>query len=270
MDKKETNESLERRGAAAAQDAGAHGSAPCATTRQRIVLGALAACCVALIVVCGVALATDTGSAAPSSEALVQGSAAVSEAQQEAADASSAEDPAGAEGAETGDASSGGGSDASDTAASNDARASDSDRDTSSTSGTGGNGNKSSSTSTSGQSSASGNGTSKGPQPKTVNISVSIDSSAADGSVSGSGSFTFEVGATPYDALCALRGDVTASQSSMGIYVEGIGGLFENDSRYPGVSGWKYMVNGSVIMQSAGSYQLHDGDHVTWYYTTTG
>ena len=88
--------------------------------------------------------------------------------------------------------------------------------------------------------------------------------------MSGSGTFTFKEGATPYDALCALRSDVISSSTAMGIYVEGIGGLFENDSRYPGVSGWKYMVNGQVVMQSAGSYELSDGDHVTWYYTVTG
>ncbi|MBM6784049.1 DUF4430 domain-containing protein [Enorma massiliensis] len=229
--------------------------------RQRVVLAVLALCFVALIAVCGFALATDGGTPAPGGVA-VQGSAALRAPEDDAAaseDASAEDDEAAATPSGEGDSSSSNASDQSDDSAGSGA----SDQSSSN----GGDRDTSDSSSSHGGSSGASKGES---QQKTVTVSVSIDSSAADGSVSGSGTFTFKEGATPYDALCALRSDVTSSSTAMGIYVEGIGGLFENDSRYPGVSGWKYMVNGQVVMQSAGSYTLSDGDHVTWYYTVTG
>lgn len=239
----------------------AHKAAPRVSGRQRVVLVVLALCFVALIAVCGFALATDGGAPAPGG-VTVQGSAALRAPEDDAAaseDASPEDDEAAATPSGEGDSSSSNASDQSgDSAgsgASDQSSSNGGDRDTSDSS----------------SSHGGSSGTSQGEsQQKTVTVSVSIDSSAADGSVSGSGTFTFKEGATPYDALCALRSDVTSSSTAMGIYVEGIGGLFENDSRYPGVSGWKYMVNGKVVMQSAGSYKLSDGDHVTWYYTVTG
>lgn len=239
----------------------AHKAAPRASGRQRVVLSVLAFCFVALIAVCGFALATDGGAPAPGGVA-VQGSAALRAPEDDAAaseDASAEDDEAAATPSGEDDSSSSNASDQSGDSAGSGA----SDQSSSN----GGDRDTSDSSSSHGGSSGASQGES---QQKTVTVSVSIDSSAADGSVSGSGTFTFKEGATPYDALCALRSDVTSSSTAMGIYVEGIGGLFENDSRYPGVSGWKYMVNGKVVMQSAGSYTLSDGDHVTWYYTVTG
>ena len=232
---------------------------PRMSMRQRIVLGVLSACCVALIAVCGIALAT-SDDASPSNAVLASGSASITAAQQaeaggaeESTEEDAAEETAGSQDTSTSDASSDGSS------ASN-----DSDRDTSSDAANTDGGGDTPSNAGNGDADTSNN------QQQTITVSVVVDSSAADGSVSGSGTFTFKEGATPYDALCALRSDVTSSSTAMGIYVEGIGGLIENDSRYPGVSGWKYMVNGRVVMQSAGSYTLSDGDHVTWYYTVTG
>lgn len=239
----------------------AHKAAPRVSGRRRVVLAVLALCFVALIAVCGFALATDGGAPAPGGVA-VQGSAALRAPEDDAAaseDASAEDDEAAATPSGEDDSSSSNASDQSDDSAGSGA----SDQSSSN----GGDRDTSDSSSSHGGSSGASQGES---QQKTVTVSVSIDSSAADGSVSGSGTFTFKEGATPYDALCALRSDVTSSSTAMGIYVEGIGGLFENDSRYPGVSGWKYMVNGRVVMQSAGSYALSDGDHVTWFYTVTG
>lgn len=239
----------------------AHRAAPCVSGRQRVVLAVLALCFMALIAVCGFALATDGGAPALGGVA-VQGSAALRAPEDDAAaseDASAEDDEAAVTPSGVDDSSSSNASDQSGDSAGSGA----SDQSSSN----GGDRDTSDSSSSHGGSSGASQGES---QQKTVTVSVSIDSSAADGSVSGSGTFTFKEGATPYDALCALRSDVTSSSTAMGIYVEGIGGLFENDSRYPGVSGWKYMVNGQVVMQSAGSYTLSDGDHVTWYYTVTG
>lgn len=238
-----------------------HKAVPCVNGRQRVVLAVLTLCFVALIAVCGFALATDGGAPAPGGVA-VQGSAGLRSPEDDAAaseDASAEDGEAAATSSGEDDSSSSNASDQSGDSAGSGA----SDQSSSN----GGDRDTSDSSSSHGGSSGASQGES---QQKTVTVSVSIDSSAADGSVSGSGTFTFKEGATPYDALCALRSDVTSSSTAMGIYVEGIGGLFENDSRYPGVSGWKYMVNGRVVMQSAGSYTLSDGDHVTWYYTVTG
>ena len=82
--------------------------------------------------------------------------------------------------------------------------------------------------------------------------------------VSGGANPTFEQGATVYDALMACGLSVNASSTPLGIYVNAIGGLAEKE--YPGESGWKYSVNGEVIMRSCDSVVLQDGDVVRWFY----
>jgi hypothetical protein len=49
-------------------------------------------------------------------------------------------------------------------------------------------------------------------------------------------------------------------------YVQGIGGIFENDYMAP--SGWVYTVNDEMSMEAAGEYSLDPEDHVVWSYTT--
>lgn len=111
-----------------------------------------------------------------------------------------------------------------------------------------------------GASSSGGNA----PARDTITVTVSIDSSAADGSVSGSGTFTFERGATAYDALLALTDKVVSENTFTGIYVSAIGGLAEK--QFGGGSGWNYAVNGSTPGYSCGAYELSDGDTVSWFY----
>ena len=105
------------------------------------------------------------------------------------------------------------------------------------------------------------------PAPaNTVTVTVSVSSSAVGGPVASSGTFTFDKGATAYDALCALGLSVNASSTSMGVYVSAIGGLAEKE--HGATSGWMYSVNGVQPNQSAGGYVLSDGDSVSWYYVT--
>ncbi len=47
-------------------------------------------------------------------------------------------------------------------------------------------------------------------------------------------------------------------------YVQGIGGVFENDFNQP--SGWIYVVNDENSMEAAADYKLSSGDTVTWSY----
>lgn len=103
-------------------------------------------------------------------------------------------------------------------------------------------------------------------QRHTVTVSVSVSSSAVGGQVSGGGTFTFDEGATAYDALCACGLSVNASSSAFGIYVSAIGGLAEME--YGEASGWNYAVNGVTPGMSSGSYVLSDGDSVEWFYIT--
>lgn len=49
-------------------------------------------------------------------------------------------------------------------------------------------------------------------------------------------------------------------------YVQGIGGVFENDFMKP--SGWVYTVNSEVIMEAADSYELMAEDSVVWSYVS--
>lgn len=99
-----------------------------------------------------------------------------------------------------------------------------------------------------------------------VTVSVSVTSSAVGNPVSAGGTYTFNEGATVYDALCALGLSVNAHGSSYGTYVAAIGGLAEK--QYGGTSGWMYSVNGSTPMTACSNYVLSNGDNVVWYYVT--
>ena len=99
-----------------------------------------------------------------------------------------------------------------------------------------------------------------------VTVSVSVTSSAVGNPVSSGGTFTFNEGATVYDALCALGLSVNAHGSSYGTYVSAIGGLAEK--QYGGTSGWMYSVNGATPMTACSNYVLSNGDNVVWYYVT--
>lgn len=99
-----------------------------------------------------------------------------------------------------------------------------------------------------------------------VTVTVSVTSSAVGNPVSSGGTFTFNEGATVYDALCALGLSVNARGSSYGTYVSAIGGLAEK--QHGGTSGWMYSVNGTTPMTACSNYVLSDGDNVVWYYVT--
>lgn len=120
------------------------------------------------------------------------------------------------------------------------------------------------SASNSGNASAGNQGGSQ--QPGYVTVSVSVTSSAVGNPVSSGGTFTFNKGATAYDALCALGLSVNAHGSSYGTYVAAIGGLAEKE--HGGTSGWMYSVNGVAPNTACSNYVLSNGDRVVWYYVT--
>lgn len=122
----------------------------------------------------------------------------------------------------------------------------------------------SSAASDNGNASAGDQGTSQ--EPSYVTVTVSVTSSAVGNPVSSGGTFTFNEGATVYDALCALGLSVNAHGSSYGTYVAAIGGLAEK--QYGGTSGWMYSVNGATPMTACSNYVLSNGDNVVWYYVT--
>jgi len=99
-----------------------------------------------------------------------------------------------------------------------------------------------------------------------VTVTVSVTSSGVGNPVSSSGTFTFNEGATVYDALCALGLSVNAHGSSFGTYVAAIGGLAEKE--HGGTSGWMYSVNGATPDKACSNYVLSNGDSVVWYYVT--
>lgn len=113
---------------------------------------------------------------------------------------------------------------------------------------------------------ASSGGQSGSQESSYVTVTVSVTSSAVGNPVSSGGTFTFNEGATVYDALCALGLSVNAHGSSYGTYVSAIGGLAEK--QYGGTSGWMYSVNGSTPMTACSNYVLSNGDNVVWYYVT--
>lgn len=99
-----------------------------------------------------------------------------------------------------------------------------------------------------------------------VTVTVSVTSSAVGNPVSSGGTFTFNEGATVYDALCALGLSVNAHGSSYGTYVAAIGGLAEKE--HGSTSGWMYSVNGVTPNTACSNYVLSNGDNVVWYYVT--
>lgn len=103
-------------------------------------------------------------------------------------------------------------------------------------------------------------------QPGYVTVTVAVTSSAVGNPVSSGGTFTFNEGATAYDALCALGLSVNAHGSSYGTYVAAIGGLAEKE--HGGTSGWMYSVNGVAPNTACSNYVLSNGDSVVWYYVT--
>lgn len=263
--------------------AGDASAAPAGGSKRpnNLLMGVLALCCVALIGLSAFALLNGGTSPEPSGASLAASASAGSASTDSAAgadeDAAAAQDDPAEDGSSSSDDA--GENDGSNTktsssktnsTASNDSN-SDSHGGSSSAGDSSDKGAGKPSGSGAGNANSSGNAGDSGDDARdTITVSVLVDSSAADGSVSGSGTYTLEAGATPFDALKALTSSIEYSTSGMGVYVEAIGGLRENDSRFSGTTGWKYSVNGEVIMQSCSSYALHDGDTVVWYYTVTG
>lgn len=99
---------------------------------------------------------------------------------------------------------------------------------------------------------------------------VLLESLPQDGVIFSGKAVTFSDGESVADVLrrvCADNGIVleTSAASVYGVYVEGIGGLYEFDCG-PG-SGWLYSVNGEVFNFSSGDYLLSAGDRVEWRYS---
>lgn len=140
--------------------------------------------------------------------------------------------------------------------------------DTSNTSGgtSSGGGQSSGGASASNGGTASSGGQGGTQEPSYVTVTVAVTSSAVGNPVSAGGTYTFNEGATVYDALCVLGLSVNAHGSSYGTYVAAIGGLAEK--QYGGTSGWMYSVNGSTPMTACSNYVLSNGDNVVWYYVT--
>lgn len=160
----------------------------------------------------------------------------------------------------------------SDNSASSGSSDSGSGSSSSSSAGSGSSSSSSGASSSSSGSSSSSSSASGSSQPGTsapagtVTVYVSVSSSAVGNPVSGGGTFTFNQGATVYDALCACGLSMNASNTGYGIYVSAIGGLAEKE--HGGHSGWMYSVNGAVPMTACSNYVLSNGDSVSWYYVT--
>lgn len=91
----------------------------------------------------------------------------------------------------------------------------------------------------------------------------------SNGIILSTSTIEFNKGESVYDVLkrsCSAAGiPMSARNSSMGIYVEGINGLFEFDCG--GTSGWMYSVNGTTPNHSCSEHTVKNGDNIVWYYT---
>lgn len=263
-------------------DAKQKGAASAASTpRRKTLLGALTAVCIALIVV-SLGFVHPSVSGAWSIDWIVETVTGESVVAKDASVSGSttASGETGVKGSKSSDDASSGSkdsaeSDSKDDSGSSDKKSGDKSGPQNSDS-TGGSsasdGSSSGGGSTSGGGSASNSGSASAgnqggsQQPGYVTVTVSVTSSAVGNPVSSSGTFTFNEGATVYDALCALGLSVNAHGSSYGTYVAAIGGLAEKE--HGGTSGWMYSVNGVTPNTACSNYVLKNGDNVVWYYVT--
>ncbi len=105
----------------------------------------------------------------------------------------------------------------------------------------------------------------------TNNGNPQLEVYAANPVILGSISYTVQVGTTAYDLLkmaCAGNGiplDAEYTPAYSSYYVKGINNIYEFDAGRN--SGWMYKVNGQLPDVGASSYQLSEGDVITWFYT---
>lgn len=259
------------------KDAASAASAP----RRKALFGALTAVCIALIVV-SLGFVHPSVSGAWSIDWIVETVTGESVVAKDASVSGSttASGETGVKGSKSSDDASSGSKDSAESDSKDDSESSDKksgDKSGSQNSdSTGGSsasdGSSSGGGSTSGGGSASNSGSASAgnqggsQQPGYVTVTVSVTSSAVGNPVSSSGTFTFNEGATVYDALCALGLSVNAHGSSYGTYVAAIGGLAEKE--HGGTSGWMYSVNGVTPNTACSNYVLSNGDRVVWYYVT--
>lgn len=269
-------------------DARQKGAASAASApRRKTLLGALTAVCIALIVV-SLGFVHPSVSGAWSIDWIVETVTGESVVAKDASVSGSttASGKTGVNGSKSSDDASSGSKDSDESGSKDDSESSDRDSKEKKSEGKGGkkSGDKSgsqNSESTGGSSasdgSSSGGGSTTGggasadsqggsQQPGYVTVTVSVTSSAVGNPVSSGGTFTFNEGATVYDALCALGLSVNAHGSSYGTYVAAIGGLAEKE--HGGTSGWMYSVNGVTPNTACSNYVLKNGDNVVWYYVT--
>ena len=88
--------------------------------------------------------------------------------------------------------------------------------------------------------------------------------------VIGEGELTLYEGDTAFTALTRYCKEHKIALASVGatrygVYVEGIGGLYELDGGAS--SGWMFSVNGEFPGKSAGDVSVVDGDEILWVYT---
>ena len=258
--------------------------------RRRALLGALTAVCIALIVV-SLGFIHPSVSGAWSIDWIVETVTGESVVAKDASVSGStiASGKTGVNGSKSSDDASSGSKDSAESDSKDDSESSDKDSKEKKSEGKGGKKSSNASAeqgseSAGGSSSSSGGGSATGggsasnsgnasagnqggsQQPGYVTVTVSVTSSAVGNPVSSGGTFTFNKGATAYDALCALGLSVNAHGSSYGTYVAAIGGLAEKE--HGGTSGWMYSVNGVAPNTACSNYVLSNGDRVVWYYVT--
>ena len=105
-------------------------------------------------------------------------------------------------------------------------------------------------------------------EPAAQTVTVQVDSSSVGGGVSFEGTVEYREGMTVFDVLVETGLPYNAESSAFGVYVSAVGGLAEKD--HGSQSGWKYSVNGEVVMVSASACTVQPGDVVKWFYTTVG
>lgn len=104
-------------------------------------------------------------------------------------------------------------------------------------------------------------------QTEQIKTTVELDTSAVDNEVTYKEELTLDAGTTVLEALKATGLEVTEATGPYGSYVDSIGGLAEK--AHGESSGWTFLVNDEMAMETASTLVVEDGDKITWEYVTT-
>ncbi|MCL1799255.1 MAG: DUF4430 domain-containing protein [Eggerthellaceae bacterium] len=112
----------------------------------------------------------------------------------------------------------------------------------------------------------SGTSADTAPAPGIGLVQVDIDTTALDGGEVETFAVSLTENMSAFDALKACNVDYVSEKGSYGTLVTSIKGIRQGE--HGSMSGWLFYIGGEFAPTSADTSLLHDGDVLTWVFTT--